>query len=144
MSWVWLLDPATAVGAGTKVFLGALTLSNPGIGETVLRTRGRVSVDAVAGVKPQGAFGMIVINDLALAAGAASIPGPVTDGPDDGWFVWESFQFTATAERLSYEFEFDSRARRRTEEGFGLAVMVESAAAAFNITSSISLLSRLS
>ncbi len=123
-----------SIAQGTKVLLGTVVLSNPGINETIRRTRGIISwaSDQGAAIEDQiGAFGMIVVNDLALAAGAASIPGPITDGSDDGWFVWVplSSRGSAAASGLivSVEEQFDSKAMRKVEEGFGVAVMVENA-----------------
>ena len=92
---------------------------------------------------------MVVVNDLALAAGAASIPGPFTDASDDGWFV---HQFTggnrpAATAAESTIWEFDSRAMRRVEEGFGIAVMYENASAgavAIQVTTGFALLSSIS
>ncbi len=130
----------TTVAAATKVVMASATLSNPGIGETVRRTRGRLWVGSDQQVATEdyvGAFGIIVVSDLALAAGAASIPGPVTDRNDDGWLVWEStanrFQLGSNIGFESNKMqmiEFDSRAMRKVEEGFGLAFMFENASPA--------------
>ena len=82
------------VAAASKVLVSSGTPSNPGITETIVRTRGGFSIasdQAGASESQIGAMGLMVVNDLALAAGAASIPGPVTDRNDDGWFVWEPF-----------------------------------------------------
>ena len=82
-----------------------------------------------------GAFGMIRVSDIALAAGAASIPGPVTEQSDDGWFVWQGYSgsgegFAANEPgRQGFHFPFDSKAARRVEEGFGVALMAENASA---------------
>ena len=139
------------VPAATKVLLVVVALSNPGINETIRRTRGLVSIasDQTAAPEDQnGAFGAMVINDLAVAAGAASIPGPVTDANDDGWFLWVPFvrSFPAVNGIESREYQFDSKAMRRVEEGFAIAFMVENASATdgFNIACGISLLSSLS
>ncbi len=142
----------TVVAAGTKVLLATIVLSNPGINETIRRTRGRFSVhsDQASGGEPQlGALGFIVVNDLAIAAGAASIPGPVTDASDDGWFVWEPFQsfgFNGTVGTLfDRSYMFDSKAMRRVEEGFTIALMVENAngTTGLNIACGTSLLTSL-
>jgi hypothetical protein len=75
---------------------------------------------------------MIVVSDLALAAGAGSIPGPVTDANDDGWFVWEPINFGNGTDGTQIwapvnSWQFDSRAMRRNSEGFGIAIMAENA-----------------
>ena len=123
-----------AVPAATKVLLAVITLSNPGIGETIRRTRGLISVgsDQNVAVEAQvGAYGMVVVSDLAIAAGAASIPGPITEATDDGWFVWVPFLKrgpSSTALEVINN-EFDSKAMRRIEEGFCVAVLVENGSA---------------
>jgi len=74
-----------------------------------------------------GALGFVVVNDLAVAAGVASMPGPVTDASDDGWFVWQPFMSRKTGATTfeSVEERFDSKAMRRIEEGFTVAVIAE-------------------
>ena len=151
-NWSRLVDATYGtVAAGTKVLFSTVTLSNPGISETVRRTRGVVTVrsDQTGGDEPQlGAMGMIVVNDLAIAAGVASIPGPVTDASDDGWFVWVPFlQSRMTdAARNSEQYQFDSKAMRRVEEGFTVAIVFENASATFGLQAAagISILSSLS
>ncbi len=144
------------MAASAKVLLASFSLSNPGIGETIRRTRGvfLVMSDQTTNTELQiGAFGMIVVNDLALAAGAASIPGPETDANDDGWFVWEPFlqvgepavgQGASGAEAWP-GYRFDSKAMRRVEEGFSIAVMIENSSSShgFEALTSISLLSSM-
>ena len=134
-AWGGISDLANAIGGSSKVLLGSLTLSNPGIDETMLRVVGVLSVlsDQVAASEVQhGAFGMIVVTDTALAAGAASIPGPVTDIADDGWFVHVPFvnQFSLLS---SVGFEgnsstsryFDFKSKRIVHDGQSIAIMVE-------------------
>ncbi len=125
------------VAAGTKVLMATFTLSNPGINEVIRRTRGMISVTSDQGGLYEDqmiAFGMIVVTDLALAAGAASIPGPATDASDDGWFVWEgitqlssaTFNVAPTEGDFGLPpYHFDSKAMRKVPEGYGVAVMVE-------------------
>ena len=142
-NWSRLVTPSlTNIAAGTKFFLISFILDNPGISETVRRTRGQIYVrsDQAGSAEDQvGALGIMKVNDVALAAGAASIPGPSTEASDDGWFVWRPFSQmgadTATgAGRAGLLYEFDSKAMRTVEEGFGLAVMVENASATHGIT----------
>ncbi len=82
-------------------------------------------------------MGFVVVNDLAIAAGAASLPGPHTDSSDDGWFVWQPFMQAGTGNsagmKLGERYEFDSKAMRRIEEGFSVAVMVENSHATFGL-----------
>ena len=130
--WARLVQalPVT-VAAGTKVLIATFTLSNTGISETVRRTRGRLWISSDQSAAPEeqfGAFGLVVVNDLALAAGAASIPGPVTDASDDGWFVWLPFLQNSAlglGAPFGYGYDFDSKGMRTIDDGFGIAVMVE-------------------
>jgi len=144
--WVRLqLSTPVLVAAATKVLVATVVLANPGITETVIRIIGRFSLssgEAAAVLDVNGAFGFIVINDLAVAAGAASIPGPVTDASDDGWFVWEPFNLTTNSGVVNTDMErFESKGARRVEEGFTMALMCENAHATvdleFNIGFSI-------
>ncbi len=138
----------TLVLAGSKVLLATFILTNAGIGETIRRTRGSFLAlsDQSAQVESQiGAWGMVVVNDIALGVGAASIPGPVTDADDDGWFVWEPILQVSEADEGAADGaatgfvgqRFDSKAMRRVEEGFGVALMVENSSSAFSMNAMV-------
>ena len=136
--WARLVQavPISIAGASQKVLLASVALSNQGIAETVRRLilDYLVQSDQVATTELQsGALGFIVINDLAVAAGAASIPGPITDANDDGWFLWQSYQQigrvgtgSAGGNFTSFQRHAESKAMRRVEEGFSIAFMLES------------------
>ena len=137
-SWGGTIFPTyTTVAAGSKVLLTTVVLSNPGIDETILRTVGNISIQSdqlAAGEQQLGAFGLIVVTDLAIAAGVASIPDPVTDAADDGWFVYVPFaQSFAFASAVGFDskcdrlYSFDSKAKRKFEEGQTIAVVVANA-----------------
>ncbi len=137
------------VNPATKILLSTIVNTNAGITETIRRTRGLCAVksDQNAAVEEQtGAYGMVIVTDLAAAAGAASIPGPFTDRNDDGWFLWVPFtQFTSGSVAGGYtsmQYQFDSKAMRKLEQGFSIAVMVENASAgdAFSFMHAFSLL----
>jgi len=138
-NWARITSVApVTVPAASKVLLTTVVLSNPGIDETVRRTRGLIQVqtDTTTPIEDQtGAMGFVVVNDLAIAAGAASLPGPHTDSSDDGWFVWQPIMQSgignSSGMRLGERYEFDSKAMRRIEEGFSVAVMVENSNATF-------------
>ncbi len=139
----------STTAAASKTLLTSFSLSTAGIGETVRRTRGRVwfgSDQSSTTEAYSGAFGLVVVNDIALAAGAASIPGPNTDRDDDGWFVWEGVanetilkDATGIQQPALSMIEFDSKGMRRIEEGFSVAMMFENASASTGIVSMISL-----
>jgi len=125
----------TNVGPGQKILIGNFVLSNSNIDETFLRTVGVLGVqsDQVASNEQQfGALGIIAVSDLAIAAGAASIPGPITDRSDDGWMLYVPFVQTFQVVSASgfdsnhmTQYPFDSKAKRRYEEGMSAAIMVE-------------------
>ncbi len=121
------------VAAGAKVLITSLILNNPGISETVRRTRGLIDIqsDQSPALEDQsGAFGAVVVSDVALAQGVASIPSPITDLDDDGWLLWVPFFQKSAANVVSYphgRYEFDSKAMRRVEEGYSVAFVAENA-----------------
>ena len=140
------------MAGSTKTLLTSFVLSNAGINETIRRTLGGVYVSsdqAAASENYSGAFGICVVTDAALAAGAASIPGPFTEQSDDIWVVWMPVAGSVTVggtpgnvARLGWWFPFDSRAMRRVQEGQGIAVMFETAAAdGVSVTAALSLYS---
>ncbi len=78
---------------------------------------------------------MIVVNDLAIAAGAASIPGPLTDIGDDAWFIHvpfiNRFDFGSNIGfdgQVATQRYFDFKSKRIVQDGFGIALMVETGA----------------
>ena len=139
-AWGYLQSNVIAVGPLTKVLIGSFILSNPPLGETILRTRVNLWVgsDQSAAVEnQQGAFGLIVVTDRAVAAGAASIPGPATDGGDDGWFVHQAFNKRGASTSFGVPatpLDVDSKAMRKVEDGGEIAIMVENIDALHNIT----------
>jgi len=137
-NWARLVSAGfTTVAANTKVLLATFVLDNDGISETIRRTRGQIFVGSDQGATFEsqvGALGIMKVNDVALAAGAASIPGPVTEAPDDGWFMWQPTTSqgdngTGGLSNTGVMYQFDSKAMRTIEQGFGLAVMFENGSA---------------
>ena len=131
----------TTIAPSAKVLIGSFILSNTNIDETILRNVGIVSVTSdqqAASEDILGAFGLIVVTDIALAAGVASVPGPVSDIEDDGWMVYvpiaQSMAFQ-DATGVNYDFAtqyaFDSKAKRRFQEGQVVALVAENASASF-------------
>ena len=149
--WGRLVQAAqVTVPASTKILLATVAFTS-GMDETVRRTRGMFGIlsDTTGAIENQiGALGFMVVSDLALAAGAASIPGPVTDADDDGWFVWEPFVNRGSSNTSSYQgnnWRYDSKAMRKVEDGQGVAIMVENASAihGFMINLSLAMLTSL-
>ena len=156
-NWARDVDVALVLlPANSKVILATVVLSNPGINETVRRTRGAVIVtsDQEAVQEEQlGAVGAIVVSDQAVGVGVGSLPDPVSDASDDGWFMWMPFlQMTMTTlggtspARSVAQYEFDSKAMRRVEEGFTVAFIAanSSPSTGLEIAFSVSILTSLS
>ena len=155
-SWAGTAATAyVAVAGGAKVLLGTFTLSSSGIDETILRTVGGFSIrtDTPGTTEDQfGAFGLTVVSSTAAAQGIASVPGPITDLSDDGWFVYAPFAFshqvvTAVGVVKSGNWvSFDSKAKRKFEGGSVLAIVVENSKAgqAFEIAPMFRILSMVS
>ena len=131
----------TTVAATTKVLLGGFSPGTAGIDETILRNRG---VYTISGSSPEigdrsliGAIGMCLVSDAAVAAGVASMPGPVTDAADDLWFAWQSFCIqtttagTAATVVQSIPMQFDSKAKRILSRGRQVALIIENEHASF-------------
>ena len=132
------------VPAASKVIITVLTLNNPGIGETIRRTRGRLFVwsDQVADLEEQfGAFGAIIVSDVAAGVGSAAVPGPFTEAADDGWYMWipivQRHIDTTIAPALGFAYEFDSKAMRRVEEGYQSVFVVENGHPTFGLKAAL-------
>ena len=130
------------VPASTKVLLQTIVPEFVS-GETIRRLRGSVFVQG--GVFYTGAIGAFVANDLAIAAGAASLLDPVTDVNDDAWFWYQSFQgdgsgpSPGSAGNLGGQMLIiDSKAMRRVETGFQVAIMVANGSAVTTFFVSVS------
>ena len=137
-NWARIVVAPVAVAATSKVLLTLFTLDNPGISETVRRTRGRYLASSGQSAnlgEIVGAWGAVVVTDAAAAIGITAIPGPITDASDDNWFIWEPFlslRADAPAASVSASTQtnagemYDSKAMRKVATGFQLAFVVES------------------
>ena len=150
-AWGMIQVTEQTLAPSAKALIGSFILSNPPLGETVLRTRVRISVrsDQAAAIEFQiGAFGMMVVTDTALGVGVTAIPGPADEGSDDGWFVHQAIVQGSRSSGISgVDYEIDSKAMRKVEEGYSIAIMAESSSVAGNggfvILTSVRLLSKL-
>ncbi len=131
------------IAAGTKVLLGFLALPVGSAGETVTRIVGSLfsQSDQVSAAEDAfGAMGFILANDLALAAGAASLQGPITDIEDDGWMGYVPFSASFNGAGVGphhYVTMFDQKGQRKVQEGQGLAIMIENASAVHGLEVSL-------
>ncbi len=139
---------STAVAAATSILLARFTAAQLDslAPMTVVRERGvaQATTDQVAASElVEGAIGFAIVSETAAAAGAASIPGPVTNADWDGWYAWygiqsQTFFLDATGflTNAGMLIQIDSKAMRKVNDSESLVVMVEnaSASAGFNIS----------
>ena len=120
--------------ASSKVLVASA--SNAGdIDLTILRTHGIYIAgrdDPSGDQFVSGAFGMMIVTDLAAAAGVASIPGPATNADDDGWIVHSYFMnkvHFGTDVGVQWDagnaWRFDSKAKRVLAQGRTFVAVVE-------------------
>jgi hypothetical protein len=89
----------------------------------------------------EGAVGFARVTQVAATAGAASIPGPVTDAFWDGWYGWHGIQgefsfITAVGYHPNggYRIDFDSKAMRKVGPNDALVIVAENASAVTGFT----------
>ncbi len=155
LQWISPADAGfVTVASTTKVLIQSFNATVAGINRpTVVRTRGRVGVrpGAQAGADQAfvGAFGICVVSADAFAAGVASVPGPFSDADWSGWYVWESFNYTADFKSgvgydlLSQEYDVDSKAMRKITANDTIVMVAESQSGAFDISMPLRTLMKL-
>ncbi len=115
---------------GTKSALALFSTTFPG---TLTRTRGLVAgqLDAAAAdSRVLVAIGLILADTRAVAAGAASMPGPASEG-NAPWF-WHGFLWLSSGAEaavnqnsLFHRLEIDSKAMRKMKESQTVAAVIE-------------------
>ncbi len=103
---------------------------------TITRTVGWIHIfsdQQVATEAPFGALGMMVVREAARVAGIGSLPTPITDEFDDGFFlhipIISVLQFSSALgfTEGGRTFHFDSRAQRKVTPDDAIVVTVENA-----------------
>ena len=135
---------ATNIPAASKVLMASFQSAASGVDQTILRVVGHVGIatDNRSSAEAQiGSIGMMIVTDIAAAAGIASIPGPFTDAGDD-WLMFQSWsQEFHVATSVGFDplmmvrHEFDSKSKRVLDgTGKRLVVVIENghASAAFD------------
>ena len=123
MIWIGSHLGETATAATIKTLMASLSVAVLALRPfTVVRTRLDILIrsdQAAVSEQVRGAFGMIVVSDQAVAAGAASIPGPASETNGD-WFVYEPwnnrFEFLSSvgfAQPSGTNLVVDSKAMRK-------------------------------
>ena len=129
-----------ALGANSVILDQSFSQAqNQAIGPfTIVRTRGIlwVGTDQIAAnEQPFGAMGMMVVREPARVAGIGSLPTPITDEFDDGFFVYQywgnMFELNAGASAVVHfdRYEFDSKAQRKVNSDDAIVVTLENASA---------------
>ena len=132
-SWAGQAIIPTTVPALSKILMGTFVLSTA-FDETLVRTRGILSVTSDASVTVErqfGGWGIIRVSESAAAIGITAIPSPIFNSDDDGWVVWVPFaqqsSFSVGAGGQGFLYQVDSKAQRILREGQVFAVVVENA-----------------
>jgi len=126
---------AQAVASGAKAIIQSLNVNTP---STILRNRGILAITPQAGsadLEIDGAYGIAVVTDVALALGITAIPGPFTESSWTGWMVHQFFHYqldvTTDVGRVggtgfSRQYEIDSKAMRKMGDSERMVEIVES------------------
>jgi len=122
-NWAGFTAADATVADATKQIVGSVIPLAGSSHETVVRIVGDWNVTG-AGVAGPVVIGALVVTDAAFAAGAASIPGPITDLNDDVWMFISSVARGGVSV-THIERQFDSRAMRKVDEGNSLVFMIE-------------------
>ena len=82
------------------------------------------------------AVGSMVVREPARVAGIASLPTPLAENVDDGWYVyqlggWSGGPIEGEPIRT---YQFDSRAQRKVEDGDALVWTLENQSAVFGLS----------
>ena len=139
------IDTGQALAAGAAILDQSFTSAQVNaLGPlTITRTVGWIAIRTdqnAANEDPFGALGMMVVREQARVAGIASVPTPVTEEFDDGFFVYvpwiSSIRFGSAIgfQDLMKVFHFDSRAQRKVTPDDSIVVTVENASAADGLT----------
>ncbi len=137
---IWIgVSSSTTLPASAKVLISLLNATALATRPfTIVRTRLWLHVEtdqSAASETVRGAFGVIVVSDQAVAAGAASVPGPVTN-TDADFLVYQPFvniftlgDATGFVEPTGTSVMIDSKAMRKVGANEDVAYMMENAVA---------------
>jgi len=135
LEWSDFSDVETNVSGPSVKALLAVLVHDPALDITVLRVRMALYIvtdQIVSGEIQAGAIGAISVTSDATAAGAASVPGPVSD-PGADWFMYQPFTqkflfSTAVAftPNAANQIMVDSKAKRIIGPSQRIAIVCES------------------
>ncbi len=137
MIWISMGVGLTTIAATTGTLLSSLNAAALALRPfTIVRTRLGlwIASDQVGATEHvAGALGMQVVTDTAVAAGAASVPTPLTD-PNDDYFVYQPFfnlfEFVSGVGVFEHGgggsmFTVDSKAMRKVGAQDDIAITIE-------------------
>ncbi len=129
-SWTGATAGPFTVAAGAKILMMTFATAPGQARVTIRRIRLFInfgSDQVAAPEQPFGAVGVAVASDLAVAAGAASLPGPITEIADDVWMLHQPVGvITSGAFHFGMNYEPAGKAMRYLPEGKQLVFMFES------------------
>ena len=133
-NWAGAALTSQAIPANSKVLLVTFSPSADSVGITLRRIRASffVSSDQSAATEsPHGAVAMGLFDDVAIAAGVASLPDPITNIDDSLWVMYKAiharfvFGFAVGfREPAGTVFEVDGKGMRKVREGKSLGLIV--------------------
>ena len=137
-TWLRDVDSATAsiLAAGSSVLFASLTTEELALRPfTVVRVRGLLTVNSDqvgASEFVHGAIGFAVVSRQAVVAGVASVPTPTLEAESGLWFVHQYWAHTTVfqsatgfSENSQTNFEIDSKAMRKVDQGQDIVVVIE-------------------
>jgi len=134
--WAAIVNTApTALAANSFSLLTSLTGADlsPIIPSTLVRIRGQIMMQSDQDTTHEaqiGSLGIAIVQDVARAAGGASLPDPFLDAGDDTWLYWTSLM--SAGERgagtvvgsVPFSVDLDAKSMRKIVDGDALIVML--------------------
>jgi len=134
--WIGTADQGSAaVASGAKAIIQSLDVAGP---VTILRNRGILNIAAQAGSADliiDGAYGIGVVSDVALALGITAVPGPFDESGWGGWLFHQFFQYQIDVttdigrmggSQFSRQYVVDSKAMRKLGDNERMVEIIES------------------
>ena len=125
------------LSASQTFFIGSVAALTTD-GNTLLRLRGRLSAFITAataiGDGFQGAFGIGIATDAAIAVGSSAVNTPLTEQNWDGWLYWTPLSIHALSvtgaandfgAAAALDVEVDSKAMRKLDAEDAIYAMIE-------------------
>ncbi len=146
--WVSIAETATTLATtGAAVLFAGLDAAGLALRPfTIVRTRLMHYVSSDQGAADENylaAIGLCVVTEEALAVGITAVPSPMSASSSDAWLLWNAiggrFEFASGVgfNQTGRQENVDSKAMRKVEDGFDLALVIENGASPFEGTTTI-------